>query len=321
MISICFKNKTIHLNYWSSLPIDGKKPYILLFHALTGHCNANEWWSINKLYRRFCCICFTIPSSPYHSEFSEFSISEENEIIYRALKKLNVYLLKSVIGGSLGGFYALDFAQKYPSIVENCVCLSTAAKATDWLLCWNECQRQALFLPNGMALARMIAMLSYRSPQSFDKFDNNICDNRLYAMNGQVDTSCKEDLDTCVDHVDAVLKTPSADYLEDPHPHAFASWSYLHYQAQKFNTRFKKKDYLKLLENMDRFKLKGDILVPTLSISFSTDILFPPHHVEAIQNHCTNHKSKHFAIESELGHDSFLVDTNLFIEEMIQFLK
>ena len=325
MISVCFKNQVIRLNYWSSLPIDGARPYILIFHALTGNSNANEWWDIQKLYRKYCCICFTIPSSPYHEQETDFSISEECEIIFSALQKLKIHSLKSVLGGSLGGFYALEFAYKFPDFVQNCIAMATAIRASDWLLCWNEIQRQALLLPNGMALARMIAMMSYRSPQAFDSFENGICNNRVFSINdSKVDISCREDIEPaekCVVESEIILKTPNEKYLDEPHPVSFSSLSYLHYQAYKFNARFKQAEYLKLLANMDRYRLNGEILIPTLSIAFSTDILFPPHHVQQIQKSCSHSKSKHFDVLTEFGHDGFLVEPTKFIDEIIRFLK
>ena len=310
------------MDYWSSHPIESELPKILIFHALTGNKNANLWWKLDSLYSKYCCICFTIPSSAYHDSKYGFNIEEECEIIYMALCQLKVYHLKAVIGGSLGGFFSLCFAQKYPTIVDYCVCLAASAKCSDWLLCWNEVQRQALYMPNGLPLARMIAMLSYRSPKAFDAFGTSTCKNKLYHLNGDIDKSCTEEIDTSYIPVDAQqVPTPTTEYLDSPHSHAFASWSYLHYQAYKFNSRFTKEDYLVLLDNMDRFTLKHKIQIPVLSIGFNSDILFPSYQVKEIQSYCTHPSSHHITIDSDLGHDAFLVETNTFLPTILTFIK
>eukprot|EP00834_Sanchytrium_tribonematis_P006416 NODE_469_length_7049_cov_0.468489.p3 type:complete len:327 gc:universal NODE_469_length_7049_cov_0.468489:5229-4249(-) len=325
MKQVFIPNHKLTLNYWTSREISANDKFILIFHALTGNCEVNEWWDLPKNLPGFCCICFTLPSSPYNTIQCNYDISQECHIIYEALKILSIPKITATIGGSLGGFYSLQFSQNYSAYVENCVVLASAPCASDWLLCWNEVQRQALFLPNGLALARMIAMLSYRSPQAFDKFQKSICQNRLHKISQEgspVDLCCKEDIESaCEDSCQEVpLETPSSDYLTSPHSLSYSSISYIHYQAFKFTSRFKKQEYLNLLKNMDEFSLTGNLSLPILSISFSSDILFPPHHVEASQKYSSHFKSGHFNIETDLGHDAFLVETNKFIKIILSFI-
>lgn len=83
-----------------------------------------------------------------------------------------------VTGGSLGGMVALEWAATYPDASRAVVALAAPAAHPAWAVAWNHLQRAALALAgpgreaDGLALARQIAMLSYRTAAEFGaRFD------------------------------------------------------------------------------------------------------------------------------------------------------
>jgi homoserine O-acetyltransferase len=81
---------------------------------------------------------------------------------------LGIRRLKLVIGGSLGGMQALEWAVGHPARVESAVVIAAPARQTAWASALNHAQRRALATHGDIDLARMIAMLSYRHWDNLD---------------------------------------------------------------------------------------------------------------------------------------------------------
>ena len=93
------------------------------------------------------------------------------------LDALGVRRLRLVIGGSMGGMQALEWALLYPDLVEAIAVLAAPAVHAPWAVALAEAQRQAIFADaewphgraaRGLATARMMGMISYRSAQAFE---------------------------------------------------------------------------------------------------------------------------------------------------------
>lgn len=174
--------------------------WILLFHALTGHARADEWWgpligpgrafdtsrhAIVIANHLGGCTGSTGPASWTPSERPHFPLLTPADLAAAhlpLLRALGVERLALVVGGSLGGMVALEFGRVSPVPIDHLVVLAAPARASASAIAWNAAQRLALeadprwlggAYPDhappeaGLAAARAIAMLSYRSAEEF----------------------------------------------------------------------------------------------------------------------------------------------------------
>jgi homoserine O-acetyltransferase len=216
---------------------------------------------------------------------------------------LEIRRVKLVIGGSIGGMQALQWAIDFPEMIEHCVAIG-AAPLGAMGLALNHLQRQAIRLDpqwnggeysrddppaQGLALARAIAMCSYKSAELFDeRFGRN--PNR----NGE---------------------DPWADLQG-----RFDVAGYLDYQGKKFIERFDANSYLAISRSMETFdpvrsfgsaqaaysRVKAHVTL----VGISSDWLFPAADLRALGEQlrgagvdCDYHE-----IASSHGHDSFLAE-------------
>ncbi|KAK5959810.1 homoserine O-acetyltransferase PWA37_002875 [Arxiozyma heterogenica] len=209
---ITINNFPIAYKTWGNLNETGDN-VLVICHALTGSSDVADWWGpllgddLAFDPSRFFIICLNSMGSPYGS-FSPLSIDETTGQRYgpefplctvrddvRAhrivLDSLGVTSIACVIGGSMGGMLALEWCAIYGrDYVKNLVALATSARHSAWCISWSEAQRQSIYSdPNycdgyysldnppsvGLSAARMSALLTYRSRDSFEnKFSRRI---------------------------------------------------------------------------------------------------------------------------------------------------
>lgn len=119
---------------------------------------------------------------------------------------LGIQRVVCAVGGSLGGMQALEWALLGgPSFVRSAVAIACGAKHTAWQIGVSETQRQAIYAdPNwrdgnfhrdqppsrGLAVARQIAMFSYRTPQGFEsKFGREVGPDQKFQVSVQLHAS------------------------------------------------------------------------------------------------------------------------------------
>lgn len=160
---------------------------VLVVHALTGTVHASSWWhgvvesggAIDPTRHAILCAGLLggcddtreagadgAPSSP------EITTRDQAAILARLLDALDVERPLLVCGGSLGGMVTLEFAASFPDRVRAAVVLAAPAAQTAQGLAWNAIMRRALEIGGareGLALARMIGMLSYRTPEGLER--------------------------------------------------------------------------------------------------------------------------------------------------------
>ncbi|KAH9904927.1 acetyl coenzyme A:deacetylcephalosporin C o-acetyltransferase [Xylariomycetidae sp. FL2044] len=335
---------------------------IVICHALSGSADVGDWWSnIFSLpsaaldLNKFCIICCNSLGSPYGSSspltrkpgstsfygssFPKTTIRDDVRIHRHVLDILGVQSVHCVIGASMGGMLALEWALLYGErYVRSLVLVATAASQSAWAMGWSENQRATIMADAryrdgnygddpplaGLAAARMAAMLSYRTHQSFEKRfgrrragarstllarANSSCPARAIGSGGR-STSAEEDGDGGSEsHRDETT--------------TFLSQSYMRYQGDKFNARFDANCYLHILDKIDthdvsrwRFPAHSDaealrealaeIRQPALVVGIPTDGLYPYREQTALAERMPH---AHFAtLHSEEGHDGFLLE-------------
>ncbi|MGE4505907.1 MAG: homoserine O-acetyltransferase, partial [Desulfovibrionaceae bacterium] len=205
---------------------------------------------------------------PYGSRFPVVTIGDMVEVQARLMDHLGVRRLLAVVGGSMGGMQALEWAVRYPGRVAAAVPLATTTKHSAQAIAFNEVARQAILadpafhggdyyetgLPaHGLAVARMIGHITYLSDEAMrEKFDRRLQDRCDISFDFEAD---------------------------------FQVESYLRYQGGKFVDRFDANSFLRMTRAADYFNLEkhwgGDSAVaafararcPFLVISYTSDWL------------------------------------------------
>jgi homoserine O-acetyltransferase len=305
---------------------------VLVCHALSGSAQVGVWWPEVLAPGGFlsleddCVICVNLLGSCYGStgpgsvdretgevygpDFPLVSIRDNVRAQARLLDSLGIKRLRLVLGGSIGGMQALDWAIVNPDRVERAVIIAVAPVSAMGLAL-NHLQRKAIqqdpdwsagrYPPQrpprrGLALARQIAMLSYKAAPLFDeRFGRN--PNR----NGENPWG--------LDNQGGGLIGGRFDIA-----------GYLDHQGQRFIDRFDANAYLAILRTMDTWDPLHGYVSPTEAFSrirarlsfvgISSDWLFPP---EAVRHFAYTIRgagvhADYREMTSDHGHDAFLAE-------------
>jgi homoserine O-acetyltransferase len=326
---------TLAYETWGELDPSGENA-VLIVHALTGdsHCaggiseayKRGGWWDemvgpgrLVDTDEHFVvcsnvlggCSGSTGPASvdpatdyQYGNRFPIVTISDIVRAQKRLLDDLGVRKLEVVIGGSIGGQQALEWALKFPDFVEKAVPVAATGALGPQGLGMSEIGRRAIMAdPNwqggdyygtgkspetGLAIARMAGMLTYQSAE------------------GQWERFGREEA------------TRPALYEE--FGGRFEIESYLHYQGHDLTGRFDANSYLYLTRAMDLYDIGAGyasyeeayerIEAEVLFVGISSDWLFPAREVRAAAElaKAAGAEAHYEEIESLNGHDAFLKD-------------
>jgi homoserine O-acetyltransferase len=241
--------------------------------------------------------------SAYRMTFPQMTVRDMVRAQKLLVDHLGVRKLVTIIGGSLGGMQALEWAVMYPGCVGSIVPIATAAAHSAWCIGISETQRLAIMNDpawqggnysaqpeRGLAIARGIAMITYRSQFSFEgRFGRS----GVAAGDGH----------------ERVRVFPDV-------PMSFAVESYLRYQGQKLADRFDANSYLYLTRAMDLHDVSagrgsvrevlGGVSARVLSIGISSDVLYPPAEQRAIASAIPG--AAYAELDSPHGHDAFLIE-------------
>ena len=113
------------------------------------------------------------------SNFPSISAYDQAEVLARLIEHLQIPALHAIVGASYGGMVALAFAERYRTQVERIVVISAADRAHPMATAWRSVQRATVRYalkkndgPEGLRLARALAMATYRSSDEFaSRFD------------------------------------------------------------------------------------------------------------------------------------------------------
>ncbi len=317
------RRPTIAFQKWGEAKPDGSN-VVWVCHALTANADVFDWWSglfgETDLFnpKDYCIVCSNILGSCYGSTGPLSENPESGKPYYYSFPKLTVrdlvkahqllaqYLkidkISVLIGGSLGGHQALQWAVDEPDRFENLIAIATSAIHSPWGIAFNESQRMAIKADgtwgdftheaglSGMRAARSMALLSYRNYAAYAK------------------TQARIDTDI---------------------PWKWRAISYQNYQGEKLVQRFNALSYYWLTHTMDSqdigrhyggvSKALERIKAKTLTISMDSDLLFPPEEQQRIAEGIVD--AKHISISSDFGHDGFLIETKKLTEAISEFLK
>ena len=326
---------TLAYETWGELDSSGENA-ILIVHALTGdsHCAGG----VSEAYRRggwwdemvgpgrpvdtdehfvVCsnvlggCSGSTGPASvdpetdrPYGMRFPIITIRDIVRTQKRLLDNLGVRKLEVVIGGSIGGQQALEWAVEFPDFVEKAVPVAATGALGPQGLGMSEIGRRAIMADpdwqggdyygtgrspeTGLAIARMAGMLTYQSAE------------------GQWERFGREE-----------ATRPA---LHEEFGGRFEVESYLHYQGRDLTGRFDANSYLYLTRAMDLYDVGAGyasheeayehIQAEVLFVGISSDWLFPAREVRAAAElaKAAGAEVHYEEIESPNGHDAFLKD-------------
>lgn len=158
---------------------------VLVFHALTGSADAvGGWWSevvgpgkaIDT--RHFAVLAPNLLGSCYGTtgpgerpDFPPVTTRDQARLAHHLVEALGVESVALVTGGSLGGMVAMEYACTFPALSRSTVVLAAPAAHTAHAIGLNHLQREVIHRcgPEGIALARIAAMLTYRTPEELGR--------------------------------------------------------------------------------------------------------------------------------------------------------
>ncbi len=160
---------------------------VLVVHALTGTTEATVWWkgvigagqSIDPTRHAVLsaallggCDGTTGPSNIEPDALPPITTRDQARVLALLLDLLRIPAPLLVCGGSLGGMVTLEFAATFPERTRGAVVLAAPAVQTAQGIAWNAIMKRAIALGGareGFALARMVGMLSYRTPLALEQ--------------------------------------------------------------------------------------------------------------------------------------------------------
>lgn len=244
-------------------------------------------------------------TQPYGVHFPVITISDMVRAQILVLDRLGIEQLFCVIGGSMGGMQALEFAARFPDRVFCAVPIASAARHSAQNIAFHEVGRQAIVADpdwcqgdyanqgkrprRGLAVARMEAHITYLSEAALHrKFGRRLQDRRAVTYGFDAD---------------------------------FEVESYLRHQGSMFVDRFDANSYLYISRAMDYFDMAAehdgvladafrDTKVRFCVVSFSSDWLYPTVESRTIV-HALNAVAANVSfieIQTDKGHDAFLLE-------------
>ncbi|EGV65566.1 homoserine O- acetyltransferase [Yamadazyma tenuis] len=299
---------------------------------------------------------------PYGPSFPLVTVKDDLGIQKLILDSLGVKSIAAVIGGSMGGMMALEYSSTYKGsgYVRAIVAIATSARASAWCISWNEAQRQCIFSdpeyndgyyyesPNGvkpdsgLSAARMAALLTYRSRNSFEtRFGRKLPGVKNTAEAERIYPTTKDEENWLLHNEGArSVRAGSPNHSLNNSGKLqtyFTAQSYLRYQGSKFVNRFDANCYISITRKVDTHDIaRGQVplddnnddplpeylatlKLPHLVIGIQSDGLFTFGEQQMLDQYLPNCSLK--KLNSPEGHDAFLLDFEIVNSYCQEFLK
>lgn len=282
-------------------------------HALTANSDVADWWPhtvesgcfLDPADKFIVCAniigsCYgsTGPLSlnpatgePYYDSFPRLTIRDIVAAHRLLAEALGIGRIKVLVGSSVGGFQAIEWAVSEPERFSKLILIATDAKASPWSIAIDETQRMAIRADRsygehrpdagreGLAAARAIGLLSYRGPQGYNATQQDSADTPPLAKNRRAVT-------------------------------------YQRYQGEKLCRRFNAYSYMAILDAFDTHdagygrggvaRALQRISAATIVIGISSDIIFTPREMRCLAAMIPH--AEYHEIDSAFAHDGFLVE-------------
>ena len=292
-------------------------------HALTANSDVADWWPHTVEEGRFLdpthyfVVCANILGShygttgplhvnpatgePWYGDFPHFTIRDMVAAHRLLARELGIGRIAALVGSSVGGFQAVEWAVEEPERFERLVLIATAAKASPWTIAIDETQRMAIEADatfgerrddagmKGLAAARAIGLLTYRGGEGYN--------------------------------------LTQQDREEFPTVHRAST--YQQYQGEKLCRRYNAYSYYAILDAFDTHDVGrgrggvaaalGGIRARTLVVGITTDMIFTPREMRELHGQIPG--SLYREIDSPFGHDGFLVEYEQLDTILAPFMK
>ncbi len=292
---------------------EAKDNVIWVCHALTANSDVKDWWPNTVEEGRFLdpnkyfIVCANFLGSHYgttsplsinpttgekwYYDFPRITVRDMVTCHRLLAKHLGIDRVKLLIGSSIGGFQCMEWAVTEPDFMENLALIATTTNTEPWAAAFNESQRMAIRADgtwgqlrddaglDGMAVARSIALISYRGAPAYN--------------------ATQQDRDN------------PADAAFERRAH-----TYQQHQGEKLRRRFNAFSYYRMTEAVDSHNIgrgRGSVAdalrqikARTLVVAISSDILFPVEAHIPMRQYISD--VEYHLIESSFGHDGFLVE-------------
>lgn len=316
--------RNLQIGYHTYGKLNEKKDNVVwVCHALTANSDVFEWWpglfGESDFFNPedYFIVCANIIGSPYGTtnplstnpatgqayylsfpQFSTRDLAAAHQLLAEHLQLETIHIL---IGGSMGGHQALEWAIAQPEKFEHLILLATNAQHSPWGIAFNESQRLAIRTDRtffaqtpdggakGLKVARSMALLSYRAYETYGSTQLETDDNK------------------------------TDDYK---------AASYQNYQGEKLCKRFNAYSYWFLSKAMDSHHIgrgRGGIQMAlkqiqarTLVLGINNDLLFPTEEQKELAAGIP--KACFKGLDSLYGHDGFLIETGKITREIKTFL-
>lgn len=291
-------------------------------HALTANSDVADWWPHTVEEGRFLdpdrsfVVCANILGShygttgplsvnpatgePYYGDFPRLTIRDMVAAHRLLADALQIDHIHALVGSSVGGFQAVEWAVEEPKRFSKLALIATDAKASPWTIAIDESQRMAIEADQtfgerrpdagmrGMAAARALGLLTYRGSLGYNLT--------------QQDT--------------------------DPKPELHRASTYQQYQGEKLCRRYNAYSYYTILNAFDTHDVgyeRGGVAAAlsrieaeTVVVGITTDIIFTPEDMRLLTERIPH--SRYYEISSPFGHDGFLVEHEQLNEILYPFI-
>lgn len=306
-----YQDSTERPGWWDEFigpgkPIDTDQFFVVSLNNLGGCSGSSGPLSINPL-----------TGKAYGPTFPMVTVTDWVNTQAQLADRLGIECWAAVIGGSLGGMQTLEWSIRYPDRLKHAVIIASAPKLSPQNIAFNEVARQCIlrdpdfkeghylehqaYPKDGLTQARMLGHITYLSNAGMNtKFGRR-------------------------------TSTQYLDYRLSPE---FEVERYLHHQGERFCGRFDANTYLLMTKALDYFdpaaQFQNDLSACVeqakanfLVLAFSSDWRFSPDRsVELVDALITAGKGVTYAcIESDAGHDAFLLPIPRYVNLLSSYLK
>ncbi|MEX1079291.1 MAG: homoserine O-acetyltransferase [Homoserinimonas sp.] len=260
----------------------------------------------------------TVDGFEWGSRFPYVTIRDQVEAQARFATEIGIDSWAAVVGGSMGGMHALEWAIGHPDRVERVAVLAAPPLASADQLALNSVQLEAIQMDpgfrggsyyeatdgdgphRGLALARRMALLNYRSPAELNKRFQRSWQSEIDPLGGGG---------------------------------KFAVESYLDFHGNKFSRRFDANSYMVLVDAMNSHDIGRDrggvadalstVTAKSLVVGIDSDRLFPVGGQTEIARHLENNidGGTPVVIHSDFGHDGFLIEEDIVGTQLMRLLS